>query len=137
MGCVLWFAGVAARFFQTYARLHHTESWLLHPTLDPHLHFARYYALLEQSRPLMRRGERTAYDQAGFVPFMLDLDNIDNLGLCSRFFADVPTTDVYMTEVGRFEPPTNRPVHRAGEAYLLVPRAEVPDLPRRPRAQCE
>ncbi len=119
VGCVLWFAGVAARFFQTYARLHHTESWLLHPTLDPHLHFARYYALLEQSRPLMRRGERTAYNQAGFVPFMLDLDNIDNLGLCSRFFADMPTTDVYMTEVGRFEPPTNRPVHRAGEAYLL------------------
>ena len=28
-----------------------------------------------------------------------------------------------MTEVGRYEPPTNKPVHRAGEAYLLVPRA--------------
>ena len=33
--------------------------------------------------------------------------------------AELPTTDVFMTEVGRYEPPTNKPVTPAGEAYLL------------------
>lgn len=117
--CTVWFGLVASAVFERYVKLVKNESWLAHPTLDPHRYFARYYPLVEEMRGRVRPGERTAYNQAGFVPFMLDLDNIDNLGLCSRFFARLPTTDLLMTEVGRYEPPTNKPVQRAGEAYLL------------------
>jgi hypothetical protein len=119
VGCVVWFGIVASAFFQRYVSLGNNGSWLTHPTLDPHRHFSRYYSLVEQARGLVHPGDRTAYNQAGFVPFMLDLDNIDDLGLCSRFFAELPTTDGFMTEVGRYEPPTNKPVHTAGQAYLL------------------
>jgi hypothetical protein len=117
--CVVWFSVGAWAFFHRYASIGRAESWLMHPTLDPHRHFARYYSLVEQAGSVVHAGDRTAFNQAGFVPFMLDLDNIDDLGLCSRFFSEVPTTDVFMTEVGRYEPPTNKPVHTAGQAYLL------------------
>jgi hypothetical protein len=117
--CTVWFGVVASAVLERYVTLVKNESWLAHPTLDPHRYFAHYYSLVEGMRGRVRPGERTAYNQAGFVPFMLDFDNIDNLGLCSRFFARLPTTDLLMTEVGRYEPPTNKPVQRAGEAYLL------------------
>ena len=68
----------------------------------------------------MRPGEVVAYNQAGFIPFMLDVDNIDDLGICSRFYAELPTTDLYFTEVGRYSPLTNSRQLRAGEAYLAV-----------------
>jgi hypothetical protein len=116
---VAWFAGCAHAFYGRYRDAQRTESWLFRPSLDPARHFHRYYSFLEQARQLVKPGDRTAYNQAGFLPFMLDLDNIDDLGLCSRFFAELPTTDLYMTEVGRYEPPTDKPVHKAGEAYLL------------------
>jgi hypothetical protein len=35
---------------------------------------------------------------------MLDLENIDELGICSRFYAQLPTRDVFFTEVGRYAP---------------------------------
>jgi hypothetical protein len=116
---IAWFANSAFAFHQRYRVSQRSESWLFNPSLDPQRHFRRYYSLLERARTILSPGDRTAYNQAGFVPFMLDLDNIDNLGLCSPFFAHLPTTDVFMTEVGRYEPPTDKPVHRAGEAYLL------------------
>jgi hypothetical protein len=119
LSCTVWFGAVASTFFERYVRVTKNDSWLAHPTRDPHRYFARYYSLLEESRGRLRPGDRTAYNQAGFVPFMLDLDNIDSLGLCSQFFARLPTTDLFMTEVGRYEPPTNKPVQRAGEAYVL------------------
>ena len=81
--CVLWFSHVASAFFDRYVRSEKNQSWLAHPTLDPGRHFARYYSLAAAG--VLRHGDRTAYDQAGFVPFVLDLDNIDSLGLCSRF----------------------------------------------------
>src|SRR5262249_31085268 len=55
----------------------------------------------------------------GFVPFMLNVNNIDDLGICSRFYAELPTTDVIFTEVGRYQPLTPAGPKRAGEAYLL------------------
>src|SRR5207237_6031429 len=64
-------------------------------------------------------GERFAYNQAGLLPYMLDVENIDDLGICSRFIAGLPTTDVYFTEVGRYSPLTDAPVLRAAHAYLL------------------
>ncbi len=50
---------------------------------------------------------------------MLDLDNVDDLGICSRFYAELPTTDVWFTEVGRYAPLTDRRSLRATDAYLL------------------
>jgi hypothetical protein len=61
-----------------------------------------------------------AYNQAGFVPFMLGARNIDDLGICTKFYAKLPTTDVVFTEVGRYSPLTPRPVLRAGDAYTLT-----------------
>lgn len=70
-------------------------------------------------RAVTDRGQRFAYNQAGLLAFMLDVDNLDDLGICSRFIAGLPTTDVYFTEVGRYSPLTNAPVLRAAHAYLL------------------
>jgi hypothetical protein len=47
------------------------------------------------------------------------VENIDDLGICSRFVAGMPTTDVYFTAVGRYSPLTNQPVLRTAHAYLL------------------
>jgi len=55
---------------------------------------------------------------------MLDLENIDDVGLCSRFFARLPTADIVFTEVGRYHPLTNRPPLRAGERYLVYRNAK-------------
>jgi hypothetical protein len=80
---------------------------------------APYYDLVLASRPLMHPGDRVAYNQAGLLPYLLDLENIDDLGICSRFVAALPTTDVYFTGVGRYSPLTNQPVLRTAHAYLL------------------
>ena len=58
---------------------------------------APYYDLINTSRPLIRPGERIAYNQAGLLPYLLDAENIDDLGICSKFVAGLPTTDVYYT----------------------------------------
>jgi hypothetical protein len=53
---------------------------------------------------------------------MLDAENIDNLGICSRFYAELPTRDVFFTEVGRYMPLTNSDARSAGLSYLLYRR---------------
>jgi hypothetical protein len=120
----LMYAGMAAtRFFKTYAQAQNTQGFLHSPSRDLHRFFWPYYGLYEAARRLMPPGEVVAYNQAGFVPFMLDVNNIDDLGICSRFHADVPTTDLYFTEVGRYSPPTNKRTLRPAEAYLLYQNA--------------
>jgi hypothetical protein len=54
---------------------------------------------------------------------MLDVNNIDDLGICSRFAADVPSTDIYFTEVGRYAPLTNKKALRPVQAYILYEHA--------------
>lgn len=120
----LTYAGVATtRFFETYAQAQNTQRFLHSPSRDLHRFFWPYYGLYEAARRLMPPGEIVAYNQAGLVPFMLDVNNIDDLGICSRFHADVPTTDLYFTEVGRYCPPTNKRTLRPAEAYLLYQNA--------------
>ena len=114
---------VAARFLDTYTRVEQTQGFLHSPSRDLHRFFWPYYGLYEVARRLMPPGEVVAYNQAGFVPFMLDVNNIDDLGICSRFHADVPTTDLYFTEVGRYAPLTNKRTLRPAEAYLLYQNA--------------
>jgi hypothetical protein len=120
----LVYGGFAAvRFFDTYTEIEKVPSFLRRPSGDLHVFFSPYYGLYEMARGMMPAGEVVAYNQAGFVPFMLDLNNIDDLGICSRFHADVPTTDLYFTEVGRYAPLTNKWTLRPAEAYLLYQNA--------------
>lgn len=115
----LWCGNRAIAFERSYETAEHRASWLRHPSLSPALYFGRYYAVLQAASAHIPRGGRVAYNQAGFVPFMLDLDNIDALGICSRFYAQLPTRDVFFTEVGRYAPLTSKPIVEATEAYLL------------------
>ena len=80
---------------------------------------APYYDLFLATRELIHPGDRMAYNQAGLLPYLLDAENIDDLGICSRFVAQMPTTDIYFTTVGRYSPLTNQPVLRTAHAYLL------------------
>ena len=80
---------------------------------------APYYDLINTSRPLIKPGERIAYNQAGLLPYLLDAENIDDLGICSKFVAGLPTTDIYYTQVGRFSPPEDGPAFWTAHAYLL------------------
>jgi hypothetical protein len=117
---VLLWSGVTARdFLRSYVEgegrpvfwssMHRGESALLWP----------YYDLVVASRQVIHPGDRIAYNQAGLLPYLLDAENIDDLGICSRFVAALPTTDLYFTAVGRYSPLTNQPVLRAPHAYLL------------------
>jgi hypothetical protein len=89
----------------------------------PHAGFsawlAPYYELINASRPLIKPGERIAYNQAGLIPYLLEVENIDDLGICSKFVAGLPTTDVYYTQVGRYSPPEDSPSLWTAHAYLL------------------
>jgi hypothetical protein len=124
VGSVLWFAITGVHFFQAYRVAEHMESFLMHPSRDLNRFFWPYYGLYLTARKEIPPHEVVAYNQAGFLPFMLDLTNIDDLGICSRFYAQMPTTDVFFTEVGRFSPLTNKRALRAGEAYLLHQNAQ-------------
>jgi hypothetical protein len=110
---------VAVRFSSTYVRVEETPSFLKSPSRDPHRFFWPYYGLYETARQVIFPGDVIADNQAGFLPFMLDVNNIDDLGICSRFPADVPSTDIYFTEVGRYAPLTYKDVLRPAHAYFL------------------
>jgi hypothetical protein len=75
-------------------------------------------------------GDRIAFNQAGIVPYVLDAENIDDLGICSDFIAKLPTTDVFYTAVGRYSPLTNEPIIRTAHAYLLYRDVRVLIAPR-------
>jgi len=122
---VAWAAASGAAFGRTYMTQQDRPSWLIQPSADPRLYFLRYWDLYQFLRPTTRAGTVTAYNQAGFVPFMLDLENIDDIGLCSRFVARLPTADVFFTEAGRYSPLTPAHVLRATEAYILYNQVAV------------
>jgi len=106
-------------FWRLYAREGRRESWLAAPSLDPARFFAPYYQIYLEARRHVSPGDTIAYNQAGFVPFMLDARNIDDLGICTKFYGKQGTTDVVFTEVGRYSPLTARPVLGASETYTL------------------
>jgi hypothetical protein len=116
---VLWLSGSAVRAATTYDVLDYRESWWVRPSIESWRYFGPYLKLYEALRPMVPPGTRIAYNQAGFIPYMLDADNVDDLGICSRFVADLPTTDVVFTGVGRYSPLTNGPALRAANAYVL------------------
>ena len=117
---VLLWSGVAARqFVHAYVDVERRPLFWSDMYRGEGAWLAPYYDLVLASRPLMHAGDRVAYNQAGLLPYLLDLENIDDLGICSRFVARLPTTDVYYTGVGRYSPLTNQPVLRTAHAYLL------------------
>ena len=119
MVCVAWFGYTAVGFWKLYQVQEENPSWLAQPTFTPRPDAGRYGPLVRELQSVVRPGDRIVSNQAGLVPFLLDADNLDTLGICSPFIAEMPTTDVFFTEVGRYQPLTNKPVFRAGEAYLL------------------
>ena len=119
---IVWMAHVASLFSDEYRRVERRENFLTAPTLDPGAFFRPYWAVYTRLRDKVPPGTVIADNQAGFVPFMLDAENIDNLGICSRFYAELPTRDVFFTEVGRYMPLTNSDARSAGLSYLLYRR---------------
>ncbi len=117
---VVWCPMVAVKAAAMDDRLEYRHSWWRHPSLSHELYFSQYLRLYDDLKTFVRPGTRIAYNQAGFVPFMLDADNLDDLGICSRFVARLPTTDVTFTEVGRYSALTNRMPLRAAHAYVLA-----------------
>jgi len=114
-----WCAIAAWAFLTIYTQTEHRPIFWLSPRGGAMVWLGRYGELLASSRRLMHAGDRIAFNQAGLLPYMLQLENIDDLGICSRFVARLPTTDVYYTGVGRYSPLTNDPVIRTAHAYLL------------------
>jgi hypothetical protein len=114
-----WCGDRAFAFERSYEVSEHRRAWLAHPSGSVGDYFSPYYELLTAASARIGRGARVAYNQAGFLPFMLELDNIDDLGICSRFYAKLPTRDVFFTEVGRYATLKAGPSVRAPEAFLL------------------
>ena len=121
---MVYFGFMASRFVEIYRKTEHVETFLRSPSKDLHRFFWPYYGLYEAGAKLIRPGEIVAYNQAGFIPFMLDVNNIDDLGICSRFYAELPTTDLFFTEVGRYAPLTDTHELRVSQAYLLYDNAQ-------------
>ncbi len=126
LAIVCWCGYRAAVFERRYEAVEGRVSWLREPSLEAERYFSPYGRIWRAAARHIPRGSRLAYNQAGFVPFMLDADNVDDLGICSRFYAQLPTRDVFFTEVGRYAPLTAAPVVEATEAYLLY--QDVPFL---------
>jgi hypothetical protein len=116
---VVWSGFAARNFVAAYVEVEARPVFWRDPGRGAAAWLAPYYDLVTASRPLVHAGDRVAYNQAGLLPYLLDLENIDDLGICSHFVARLPTTDVYYTAVGRYSPLTNEPVLRTAHAYLL------------------
>lgn len=113
-----WSAANFIRLYEQADPLAKWKPWWQERSLEPSRYFAPYYPMYEDAQGRIAAGAVTINNQAGFLPFMLGLDNIDDLGITSRFFATLPTPDVIFTDVGRYYPLSARPPLRAGEAYL-------------------
>jgi hypothetical protein len=117
---IAWSAIAAHAFAREYGARTGRPLWWSDRHAGIHTWLMPYSDLITVAgRAVTTPGQRFAYNQAGLLPYLLDVDNVDDLGICSRFVAGLPTTDVYFTEVGRYSPLTNAPVLRAAHAYLL------------------
>lgn len=123
---VIWCTTSATAFERRYEAVEEKPSWWRSRALDERALFGSYYSIYEAARDRIGSGVKVSYNQAGFLPFMLELENIDTLGICSRFYAEMPTRDVFFTEVGRYSPLTDAHAINAAQAYLLY--QDVPFL---------
>lgn len=116
---LVWSGFAARRFLELYVHVESRPIYWSHARLGAPAWLGRYDDVVRAARPLLHKGDRVAYNQAGVLPYLLDVENIDDLGICSRFVARLPTTDIYYTGVGRYSPLTNQPVLRTAHAYLV------------------
>lgn len=123
-GAIAWAIVSAAGFQAWYQRDQQKPSFWAVRVLDPALKFGEYYEAYRALRPLISDGARIAYHEAGFVPFVLGVENVDMLGLTSRFIGSAPTADAIHTDVGRYYPVTPEPAYYAVHAYLLSQQPE-------------
>ena len=114
-----WSAIAAVAFVDAFKDASRWPIFWTRPDTGVSAWLSPYGELLTAVRERLRPGDRVAYNQAGIVPYLLDLENIDDLGICSRFVARLPTTDVTFTRVGRYSPLRDRPVLFAAHAYVL------------------
>jgi len=126
LAVVIWCTTSATAFERRYEAVEEKPSWWRSRALDERALFGSYYSIYEAARDRIGSGVKVSYNQAGFLPFMLELENIDTLGICSRFYAEMPTRDVFFTEVGRYSPLTDAHAINAAQAYLLY--QDVPFL---------
>lgn len=120
VSCVIVASGVAAwQFARRYEVSTGKTTFWRAPSLDPARRFGEYYELLRAVRPLADARSPIALHEAGFVPFLLRAENVDMLGLTSRFVGSLPSRDAVFTDVGRYYPLTAEPAHHAVHAYLL------------------
>lgn len=118
-GLVVWAAAGAWRFQAHYRADQGRPLFWAAPSLDPARRFGEYWEIYEALKPRVAPGTVIAYHEAGFVPFMLGVENVDMLGLTTRFVGRLPTRDAIFTDVGRYYPLTDEPPHRAVHAYLV------------------
>ncbi len=119
-GAILVWSGIASRAFVTaYVNANRWPIFWTRPHSSASVWLEPYGGLLAVSGGLIAPGDRVAYNQAGILAYALDVENIDDLGICSRFVARLPTTDVEYTSVGRYSPLRNQPVLETAQAYLL------------------
>jgi hypothetical protein len=112
-------AGQSAVAFEgSYRDYQRRPAWLSRPRLGLPAYFP-LYGLQRALAARLKPGDTIATNLGGFVPFMVDAPNVDNLGLVTPLFAELPTTDVIFTEVGRYSPMTAKPILRAADAYLM------------------
>lgn len=109
----------AARFTRTYEVSQQRPAFWREPSATAALRFGEYHDVWRVAAPLVPPGERIAFHDAGFVPFMLDVENVDMLGLTSPFVGGLPSRDAVFTDVGRYYPLTQEPAHHAVHAYLV------------------
>lgn len=126
LAVVIWCTASATAFERRYETVEEKSSWWRSRGLDERGLFGPYYSIYEAARDRIGKGLKVSYNQAGFLPFMLEFENIDTLGICSRFYAEMPTRDVFFTEVGRYSPLTDAHAINAEQAYLLY--QDVPFL---------
>jgi hypothetical protein len=116
---LVWSVVGARAFAAEFVHAQRKPIWWTAPRLGERMWLAPYGDLIALARARVAPGQTIAYNQSGLLPFVLDANNIDDLGICSGFEAGLPTTDVYFTEVGRYTPLTPDPVVTAPQAYLL------------------
>lgn len=116
---IAWSGFGAKTFVDSYQREERRPLFWTNMRVGEPAWFGRYYSALATARQVMRPGDRVSYNQAGLIPYMLDVENIDDLGICSRFVAGLPTRDVYFTGVGRYSPLTNDAMLHTAHQYLL------------------
>lgn len=119
MAAVVLWCGLRAEAFERHYEQTQNDGWLRQPSFEVHRFFKGYADVLAVAEEHVPPFSSIAYNQAGLIPFMLDLHNTDNLGVTSKFYAELPSTDLFFTEVGRYAPLTEKRSIRATDAYLL------------------